>query len=406
MSSATGGGMTDPERERVIVEREARGEDLGAHEGWRVPYDGDVEAWDAVADNGEVEIRGHRGLRFKTLRVWQREYSPPRWLVRRFLIDDAFDVIGGAEKSLKSWLMHHVAIAVAAGVPLFADPEFEVAESGMVVVLTGEGGVDLVLDRIDHLCRGLYGIDVDRVLDRIVVTDDIAPMSSRQFAADLTAAVDEHSPVLVQLDPLYAYFGEDREAGNVYSTGPALMELRRLVGRRALQLAHHFTKAAADRLTLASLSQAGMREAVDHWLLIAVKDHDLVAQRFVLDLERGARRGLAWSRTAEVVLGPFDDDTLRHAGTPRFDWVTTGGKQDRDLEDLMRRVGAFIHANAGCSQNALETGVKGTATHIRGARDLLQNRGFIRVEHGINNAKFHYPISPYLDTPDEETPPC
>jgi hypothetical protein len=52
---------------------------------------------------------------------------------------------------------------------------FQVTDSGTVVVLTGEGGVDLVLDRIEHLCVGMYGIDVDRILDRIVVTDDIAP---------------------------------------------------------------------------------------------------------------------------------------------------------------------------------------------------------------------------------------
>jgi hypothetical protein len=142
-----------------------------------------------------------------------------------------------------------------------------------------------------------------------------------------------------------------------------------------------------------------MREAVDHWLLIAVKEHDLAAQRFVLDMERGARRGLAWSRTAEVVLGPFDHDTLRHAGTPRFEWLTTTGKHDSKLEDLKRRVSAFIHANRGCTQDALETGVEGTAARIRGARDLLAAGGFIQIEPGDKNAKLHYPIRPYIIEP-------
>jgi AAA domain len=338
---------------------------------------------------------------FRTLRDWAGLYQPPRWLIRNFLMADAFDVLGGAEKSLKSWLMHHVAIALAAGVPLFGDETFDVPTPGTVLLLTGEGGVDLVLDRINHLCTNLYGIDADDVLDRIVVSSDIAPMTSAAFASDVSQAIATHDPLLVQLDPLYVYFGEDREAGNVFSTGPALAHLRQLTTGRALQVAHHFTKAAADRLTLASLTQAGMREAVDHWLLIAVREHDLVAQRFVLDLERGARRGLAWSRTAEVVLGPFDTETLRHVGQPRFEWVTVTGKQDRKLEDVLRRVCAFVHANPGCSTNALETGVSGTAAHIRGARDLLAGKGFIRIETGERRAQLHYPIAPYMTGPEE-----
>jgi hypothetical protein len=206
----------------------------------------------------------------------------------------------------------------------------------------------------------------------------------------------------VQLDPAYVYIGEDREAGNVFSVGPALLGLRQIVGRRALQLAHHFTKAAADRLTLASLTQAGMREAVDHWLLIAVKDYDLDAQRFVLDMERGARRGLAWSRTAEVVLGPFDLDKLRHCGRPTFAWTKTTAIDDTaNLEKLKRKVSRFVEANPGCTQNHLCAGIKSTAVDIRGARDALDASGHIRVEDGPNRSKVHYPIRRYLS---EQTP--
>jgi AAA domain/Bifunctional DNA primase/polymerase, N-terminal len=203
---------------------------------------------------GNSGRRRQGGLVFRPLRAWRQDYTAPQWLIRGFLIDHAFDVFGGAEKSLKSWLMHHVAIALAARVPLFALDEFHVSQRGTTLLLTGEGGVDLVLDRIAHLCEGMYGTDIDEVLDRIIVTADIAPMSSRHFAADLTAAIAEHQPVLVQLDPLYVYFGEDHEAGNVFSTGPALVRLRDLTAGRALQVAHHFTKIAADRLTLASLT--------------------------------------------------------------------------------------------------------------------------------------------------------
>lgn len=269
------------------------------------------------ADPSAADSNGvSRRLVFNSLAEWQASYTAPRWLIRNFLMHDAFDVFGGAEKSLKSWLMHHCAIAVAAGVPLFMVDDMDVPEPGIVLLLTGEGGVDLVQDRIRHLCEGMYGVAFDDIAERIVVSADIAPMTSRSFATDVTEAIARWNPVLFQLDPLYVYFGEDREAGNVFSTGPALMTLRRLTAGRAHQSAHHFTKAAADRLTLSSLTQAGMREAVDHWLLIAVDEYDLAAQRFELRLERGARRGLAWSKRAEVVLGPFDPTTLLHSGVP------------------------------------------------------------------------------------------
>ena len=59
-----------------------------------------------------------------------------------------------------------------------------------------------------------------------------------------------------------------------------------------------------------------MREIVDHWLLVAVRreQSDLDAQRFILDMERGSRRGLAWSKRATVTLGPFDEETLFSLG--------------------------------------------------------------------------------------------
>ena len=58
----------------------------------------------------------------------------------RIHIRGAFDVFGGAEKSLKSWLMHHFAIAVAAGSPSSTTPDAR-HPPGDVLLLTGEGGV-------------------------------------------------------------------------------------------------------------------------------------------------------------------------------------------------------------------------------------------------------------------------
>src|SRR5262249_23786284 len=87
----------------------------------------------AVGNNGW----GH--LRFASLADWRAVYTAPSWLIRDFMINGAFDVIGGAEKSLKSWMMHHCAIAVASGRPLFGDPAMTVLAPSAVLLLTGEG---------------------------------------------------------------------------------------------------------------------------------------------------------------------------------------------------------------------------------------------------------------------------
>jgi hypothetical protein len=347
-----------------------------------------------LRDSGDATVIP--GFRFKSLRAWLEEYQAPRWLIREFLMADAFDVFGGAEKSLKSWLMHHCAIAIGAGVPLFNAPHFSVSEPGTVLLLTGEGGVDLVLDRVRHLCHGMYQIAVDDVLDRIIVTADIAPMSSPTFEASVTAAIEQYEPVLVQLDPLYVYFGEDREAGNVYSTGPALMRLRALTQGRALQVAHHFTKVGADKLTLASLTQAGMREAVDHWLLVGVDGYDLAKQQFDLRLERGARRGLAWSRRAHVTLGPFNTETLQHSGEPSVTFEPgSGAGGGSDSPRLHACATAAVEA-AKNEQRPLSTrelvaliDVRARAELKRAGIDRAVGLGALQVQDGPRGARMH-----------------
>jgi AAA domain len=343
------------------------------------------------------------GLTFKTLTEWRAEYTAPAWLVRGFMTRDAFDVIGGAEKSLKSWLMHHCAIAVAAGRPLFGDPTMWVPQPAKVVLLTGEGGVNLVLDRVEHLCIGVYDITLDDVADRIVVSADIAPMSSTHFGADIGAVLAEHDPALVQLDPMYVYLGEDREAGNVYSVGPALMALRTLTLGRALQVAHHFTKAAASKLTLGSLTQAGMREAVDHWLLISVDEFDLAAQRFVLDIECGAPPGLAWSRRAEVVLGPFDEDTLRHVGKPSFVWQarsSAASNWQKVQACAQQATNAAAHhaqtSDEGLPQNWLEARLTGSTDIRRAGIAEARLRGSLRTAPGPRNSTLHWYAEDYI----------
>jgi Bifunctional DNA primase/polymerase, N-terminal/AAA domain len=369
----------------------------------------DEEPDDDEPDGTQVPTdRPSNVLTFKTLDAWADDYQVPRWLISEFLTCDALDVIGGAEKSLKSWLLLHCAIAVTTGFPLFGQERFSVPEPGPVLLLTGEGGVDLVHDRTRHLCK-MYGVDFEKVASQLIVTADIAAMTSDGFAQSVTAAIDTYDPVLVQLDPLYVYFGEDRDAGNVYSTGPAIHELRRLCGGRALQVAHHFTKAAADRLTLSSLTQAGMREAVDHWLLVSVDDFDLDAQRFVLDMVRGARRGFGWSQRAEFILGRFDPVTLQHEGVPSVNFTTKAEQTDHELRccAVQAVIAVRKHTEECYARGEQVTGVsgrwleeqikrrKGSAQRKRAAIEDAVLRGALRTAPGPNRATHHFFVKDY-----------
>ncbi|TCC01337.1 bifunctional DNA primase/polymerase [Kribbella soli] len=247
------------------------------------------------------------------------ERKSPTWLVRAFLLTDAFGVIGGPEKALKSYIVIAVVLAVASGTPLFCDERFTVSQRGKVLVLTGEGDKQQFLDRLEHLCQ-LCDVDFDELLanDWVEVTDTIATTASEVFREGLRRRIEDVDPVLVAVDPAYVYVSPpDGAAGNVFTMGSLLADLRTQCRGRAGLVAHHMTKAGADSLSLSALTQAGFREVVDHWLLVAhAEDPDLVTQSFRLRVKCGARRGLGWDATFEITLGPLDLDTLRHGGKP------------------------------------------------------------------------------------------
>jgi len=257
-------------------------------------------------------------LGFRTIKDVREARKAPVWLVREALLADAFGVIGGAEKTLKSMILTLFTIAVGSGNALFCDKRFEVKERGKVLVLTGEGSVDLFLDRLEHLCK-LCDIDPAELDDWVEVTDEILPTTSDLFRHGLMRRIEDFNPALVILDPAYVYVAADEQAGNVFTMGKLLANLRDLCRGRAVLVGHHFTKAAKDDLSLGSLTQAGFREVFDHWLLVAhAQDPDLDKQHFKLHARLGARRGFAWDATFEVTLGRFDLDELRHEGSPEW----------------------------------------------------------------------------------------
>ncbi len=266
---------------------------------------------------------------FRSLAEVRRAYKPPQWLIREVLTDSAFGVVGGAEKTLKSWLMVAITVAVASGRPLFCNDRFTVPKRRHVVVLTGEGSVDLFLDRVVHLSQ-LYGVNYETDVEPFVtVTDKVKTTSSKEFRTGLAWVLRDNDPGLVVLDPAYVYIAADDSPGNVFRMGQLLDDLRELCHGRAVEVAHHFTKAGADDLSLSSLTQAGFREVADHWILVAhAEDPDLDQQRFKLRAKVGGRRGFGWDGTFAVDLGPLNLDTLRHVGVPSWQVLAPTARKD------------------------------------------------------------------------------
>lgn len=333
-----------------------------AYEAKEIEHEASKEAWRVLYRDRAKEIAAElraeyldddtAELKFKDLHHIRVDRKPLTWLIKDFWLDDGFGVVGGAEKTLKSWTMLAAAVAVASGRPMFNCDRFAVSEPGDVLILTGEGGATLTLDRIEHLCQ-LYDLDRHNldpydVSDKIHVTDEIADSSSDVFKSSMAEAIRRLKPVLVIVDPAYVYLNGD-DAGNVFSMGKKLADLRDTFGKRAVMIGHHFTKTGKDDLTLGSLTQAGFREAVDHWLLMRHAEHpDLDQQRFSLTCRMGARRGFGWEASFNVDLGPFNPETLSHDGVPTWTVgeAAASSKSDRkkDVYNTLRDAGRAMTA--------------------------------------------------------------
>lgn len=125
--------------------------------------------------------------------------------------------MGGEKKTLKSYNLMSIAVAVASGRPLFG--EFEVVSPGPVVYFAGEGGEAPFRRRLQAIARSY---DVDLAELPIYASFDVGPLDSAEFISALTNALDARRPELVIIDPLYAFHPSGIEAQNLYERGRML----------------------------------------------------------------------------------------------------------------------------------------------------------------------------------------
>ncbi len=299
-------------------------------------HEGDfAEAAKALADDGyDVELWPRRTGADLALPV-----PSVKFLVRGFWVEGSYGTLAGEEKTLKSYFLCALAVAVAAGVSFLG--HFPVDRQGPVLLIVGEGGRIPLQRRMQRIAQA-YGVDLAAL--PIEVIEHVAPLDSRPFTLNVEAAIEEMRPVLVGLDPLYAYHPTGVDPRNLYERGPMLAALTDMVAARgaAFILNDNFNKTGTGT-GLARIAQAGMKEWVDSWVLLSHADEpDVAGGKFRLFAEIGSRHwgGSTYSITFEV--GEFDSETGEHTGpiswsVAQCDGSTASARRDMRVEQSKDR---------------------------------------------------------------------
>lgn len=219
-----------------------------------------------------------------------RPIEPIRWLVRGIWPEGSAGVLAGDKKSMKTWNLQAIALAVAAGTALF--DKYHVASPGPVLYLSGEGGFNTFANRHQAIAER-YGITEMLAGLPFGAEFGVGTLTDKEFTDAVKRHLDELQPVLVILDPLYAYHPSDVEVTNLYERGPMLAALREMIGgEAALIVGDHFNKTAGGRLDLANIAQAGMAQWADSWILQKHRETpNLDENKYWLEMETGTRRG-------------------------------------------------------------------------------------------------------------------
>jgi len=282
---------------------------------------------------------------------------PLEWLIRGVWPVNSYGPIGAEKKTLKSYNLLAMAVAVASGEPLFG--KFPVERQGPVLVYVGEGGQETVQYRLQIICAK-QGLSVNKL--PIYVVDTVASLDDPHFRGQLSRRIDKHEPVLVAIDPLYAFHPEGIEAQNLYSRGAMLTRLSQLVGGRcALMVADHFNKVNEGPLDLNMISQAGMSQWADSWFLAR---HRNAASKsgesgtYQLEVTFGSRRtsgGARWDLDWKL---PYEEDEYgvhipAAVGCEARDGVSWNIQKSNPIADKAKQTDAAKAENLGKAVKAI-----------------------------------------------------
>ena len=185
---------------------------------------------------------------FKNAREsFEIETTPPRFLIKRLLVDGGTAMISGEPKSAKTWLAIECSIAIATGTYAI-DPKYT-ATKGNVAYFFTEDLDDAIKTRVRALLQG-RGLTPDAVSDRLfweprgdridITRDDDC---ARIIASARLIERDHGKLVLLSIDPLRNIHNADEDkSGDMMTVFERLKMIEKLLDCTAL-LVHHAKKA-------------------------------------------------------------------------------------------------------------------------------------------------------------------
>ncbi|WP_188486817.1 AAA family ATPase [Williamsia phyllosphaerae] len=313
--------------------------------------------------------------------VLARPVPPMEWLIHGVWPANSFGPVGGEKKTLKSYNLMAIALAVSSGLPLFG--EFQVESAGPVLYYAAEGGQAPFQRRLQSIAAG-YEIDSLGDLPLHAVFD-VGGLDEDEFTDALRRHLDVLQPSLVILDPLYAFHPAGIEAGNLYDRGRMLAQFtNELHGQAALMIADHFKKTGGSALDLDSISQTGMGQWADSWVLQRHRrPPDLDAGTYNLAVEFGSRQwgggrwDLNWHLPTIAALEAGASSPVSWS-IERYDLT---GEEGRAADSIDHRILSTLRARPGTlTESQLAKAVGGNKTTAKSAIDRLRADGLITAK--------------------------
>ena len=270
---------------------------------------------------------------------------------RRYLIEEILPVgepgcISGPSKSLKTTLAIDLAISVASGKPFLG--KFPVAETGNVLLISGESGVETLFETAGRICRA-KGLELSQ-LDESLRWATSLPRIPREIE-DIRRTIEQGKIKLLVIDPAYFALREvGHDLANATKIGAALeplTEVCRELGCTVILVAHNRKGRGADQRRfdpprLEEIAGAGIDQWVRHWLLIGPRDDwDAEAGKHWLWMVSGGSAGHAGEHALNIVEGKPSDEGGRTwqcevLGMAEANRLKARQKTDREAERSQR----------------------------------------------------------------------
>lgn len=282
--------------------------------------------------------------------------EPVRWLVEGVWPEKSAGAIAGKKKTFKTWQMHSLAAAVSTGFSYL--DRFPVATPGPVLYLSGEGGQVEFQSRHQVILKR-YGLKSSEKLDLPFNTMfDVAPLDDSDYLAALKHHLDAVQPVLVVIDPLYAFHPHDVDVSNVYSRGQMLAQIRSYIEPyAALIIGDHINKSAKDdNLDLDDIGFSGVSQWADSWSLQCHRSRfvGMGADNFAkLRVEFGSRRtgAMRYDIDWHLIRDTSDPHVIKWAScdwavmNPGTSPASTAKRQLDSEDDAIRELQNYVDAH-------------------------------------------------------------